>query len=146
MFLGRVWRKKRALLLPELRTPAKKPPLMSWSQPLHNVTTREGFFYAGCKQLHNCFCGCDDFINHLLRIQTQQDASALRPFTPPSTPRPVIRRALPAPAAPDAPAPWRGAGGGPAADADRGPGEDGGDYAPGDLDDLYAAVDAENAE
>lgn len=145
MFVGRVWRKKRTLLLPQLQTPAKKLPLMSWSQPLHNVTTREGFFYTGCKQLHNCFCGCDDFINHLLRIQTQQG-----PFpgtsTPTTPPLPVIRRALPAPAAPEPPATWRGAGGGPAADADRGPGGDGGDYAPGDLDDLYAAVDAENVE
>lgn len=145
MFLGRVWRKKRALLLPQLRTPAKKPPLMSWSQPLHNVTTREGFFYAGCKQLHNCFCGCDDFINHLLRIQTQQGSSP-GTSTPRTPPLAVIRRALPAPAAPEPPAAWRGAGGGPAADADRGPGGDGGDYAPADLDDLYAAVDAENEQ
>lgn len=145
MFLGRVWRKKRTLLLPELRTPAKKPTLMSWSQPLHNVTTREGFFYGGCKQLHNCFCGCDDFINHLLRIQTQQ-GSPPGTSTPRTPPPAVIRRALPAPAAPEPPAAWRGAGGGPAADADRGPGGDGGDYAPADLDDLYAAVDAENAE
>lgn len=142
MFLGRVWRKKRLLPLPQLRTPAKKPSLMSWSQPIHNVSTREGFFYAGCKQLHNCFCGCDDFINHLLRIQTQQGPSPLS-STPRTPPLPVIRRALPAPAAPE---PWRGAGGGPAADADRGPAADGGDYAPGDLDALYAAVDEENAE
>lgn len=135
-------RKKRLLPLCGLRAKPKAPPAMSWREPLDNVPGRELAFYQGCKQFHSTFCGCPDFINHLLRIQTQHP-DAPGSSTPRSPLPPVTRRALPSPVAPSQSTPWRGAGGG-TGDADAaGPGAGGEDYAPGDLEDLYAAVDAD---
>ncbi len=139
MFLGKLYRKKRALLLPQLPDPKKKPPSdMSWRCPLENAYKREQHFLRGCQLLHTSFCGCDDFINHVIRLQNLH--GNLHQPTGPSTP-PVGRRALALPAAPE---PWRGDGGGPEGDrTGDGPADAGGDYAPGDLDDLFAAAAAD---
>lgn len=139
MRFSRIYRRKKRLL-PLLCLPAepKEQPVMSWRCPLENAYKREQYFLRGCQMLHTSFCGCDDFINHVIRLQNLH--GNLHQPTGPSTP-PVGRRALALPAAPE---PWRGDGGGPEGDrtAD-GPADAGGDYAPGDLDDLFAAAAAD---
>lgn len=129
-------RKKRLLPLRRLRAKPKAPPAMSWRCPTEDAAAREIKFYRGCHLLHTSFCGCGDFINHLLRLHnlhgdSQQD---------PELHTPVIRRALALPAAPES---WRGDGGGAAAPRGGGPGGDGGDYEREDLDALYDAVAAD---
>nr|BAB69897.1 ORF4 [Torque teno virus] len=110
---------------------------MSFVEPLLSSTHREIAFYHGCVQMHKAFCGCDNFLTHLQRITTYISANQ---HTPPSTPSNTLRRARALPAAPE-PAPWRGPGGGRGgAEGGRGEGEGGEDYAPEDLDDLFAAV------
>ena len=82
---------------------------------------------------------------HLLRLQDRYGGSNNQ-GTPPTGPA-VIRRALPAPAAPEPSQhnPWRGPGGGgdDAAEGGRGGGDAGGDYAPDELDALFDAVAGE---
>lgn len=139
MRFSRIYRRKKRLLpLLRLRAKPKAQPTMSWCSPVENAYKREIHFLRACQLLHTCFCGCDDFINHVIRLQNLH--GNLHQPTGPSTP-PVTRRALALPAAPES---WRsGGGGGDAARSDDGPGADGGDYAPGDLDELYDAVAAD---
>lgn len=110
---------------------------MSWSPATKNVQERERAFLQGCIHFHNSFCGCNDLINHLLRI-SNYTGSEQNPGSTPKPQPPLIRRALPAPAAPDQT--WLGGGGGEEGGPGRTGGEGGGQYAPEDLEDLFAAV------
>ncbi len=81
---------------------------------------------------------------HLLRLAGRYEHQQ-NPGPSPGAPPPLVRRALPPADAPDAPQalPWRGDGGGDAGAPGAGGDVAGDDYAPGDLDDLFAAVAAE---
>jgi hypothetical protein len=151
MFLGRAYRKKRALLL--LQVPAKPKALsrqMSWSRPLHNAVALERNWYQGVIHTHAACCGCGNPGAHFAALverynsNTMQQQRLLSPtsnLTPPNN----IRRARALPAAPDHPPalPWHGDGG---RDGDAA-GSDGGgpvaDYADDGLDGLIAALDDE---
>lgn len=145
MFLGKIYRKKRTLPLPCVRAPKKKPPpdMSHWSRPVHHAAGIEHLWWQSCINSHSSCCGCGDPVRHFTRL-AERYGSPPAPPAPPVTPTPSIRRARPAPAAPDLRAlPWhgdggeeRGAGGGerdsPVADF----GDDG-------LDALVAALDEE---
>ncbi|CRH60193.1 TT viral ORF2 [Chlamydia trachomatis] len=144
---------KGALPLPPVpATPKKRShSIMSWRPPVHDGAGIERQFFESTFRSHASCCGCGNFINHLTVLATRYG------FTggpaPPGGPGalPPLRRALPAPPAAD-PNPgeqWRGPGGGRDGADDRGADADaGGDYAPEDLDALFAAVagDAEERE
>lgn len=106
MFLGKLYRKKRALLLPGLPTPKKKPPpdMSYWCPPVHDVRGREHQWYEACYRSHGAMCGCGNFINHLAYLGERY---GFRPGNrgPGSSgvggPPPPLRRALPAPPAPE---------------------------------------------
>ncbi len=137
MFLGRVYRQKKRKLLLRALPATQKTLTMSFVEPFLSSHKREILYYYGCVNMHNAFCGCDNFLTHLQRITTYISANQ---HTPPSTPANTLRRARALPAAPE-PAPWRGPGGGrEGAEGGRGEGEGGEDYAPEDLDALFDAV------
>lgn len=121
---------------------------MSWSRPVHNGPGIERLWFDTCFRSHGSCCGCGNFVNHILLLADRYGFQAGP--APPGGPRPgAAVRALPAPPAAAGvanPEPWRGDGGGRDA-GDGGPaeGDAGDDYAPGDLDALFAAV-AEDAE
>lgn len=153
MFLGKLYRKKRKLLLCSLRTATKALTFsMSWSRPIHNVTALERNWYQCVIHSHAAYCGCGDPGAHFAALvqrynSTQmQHQRLLSPASPVRSPN-HIRRARALPAAPEQPPalPWHGGGG--EGDAARGgEGDAGGDdpvYEPGDLDALYAAVEEE---
>ena len=134
VFLGRPYRKKRALLLPCLPDPKKKPP-MSWRPPVHNAPGIERNFYEACYRTHAASCGCGDLLGHITRL-VDRYGTPPRPG-PPTDPPPRLR-ALPAP--PPAPSRnqdpvWPGGDGG-----DAGGAAPGGDAA---ADDPYAADEIE---
>ncbi|BAB20601.1 unnamed protein product [Torque teno virus 23] len=119
---------------------------MSLTPPAHNASGIERNWFESCFRSHAAVCGCGHFVNHL-NVPAARYAFNGGP-TPPGGPRsgpPQIRRALPAPAPPEPPAhnPWRGGDAGDA--AGRGGGRDagagGGEYAPEELDALFAAVE-----
>lgn len=151
MFLGKPYRKKRALLLLGLRT-AKKKLLMSWSRPQQDAASLERYWFQGVVNTHNAFCGCGHAGNHFSALARRygypqvQQQHLLPPTSPIRTPN-SIRRARALPAAPEQqPAlPWHGGGGeGDAArGGDAGAGRDEPEYEPGDLDALFAAVEEE---
>ena len=159
MFLGRPWRKKRALLLSSVRTPKKKPPAMSqWCPPVHSVQGRNHQWYEACYRGHAAYCGCGNFINLLVALGDQFGfrPGPRAPGAPGLGGPPVLpRRALPAPPA-EAPEHhqgnnnnnqqlqrWPGDGGN--ADGADGGEASGGDAAlpEDDLDGLLAALDDE---
>ena len=116
---------------------------MSWRPPVHDGAGIERQFFESCFRSHSGCCGCGNFVAHLNLLAARYG------FTggpaPPGGPGalPPLRRALPAPPAPEPnpEQPWRGAGGGRDGADDRGAGGDGGEnYAPEDLDALFAAV------
>lgn len=152
MFLGKLYRKKRSLLLPCLPT-AKKKLLMSWSRPVQDAASLERYWFQGTINNHNAFCGCGDANSHFSALarrygypQLQQPQQLLRSPSSIRSPN-SIRRARALPAAPEQqPAlPWHGGGG--EGDAARGEGAGAGrdepEYEPGDLDALFAAVEEE---
>lgn len=156
MRLSRIYRTpkpKGAVPLPPVPAAPKKraPCAMTWRPPVHDAAGIERQFFESTLRSHAGCCGCGNFVHHLTVLAARYG------FTggpaPPGGPGalPPVRRALPAPAAPEPNPgePWRGAGGGRDGDDDRGAaGGDGGDYAPEDLDALFAAVagDAEERE
>ncbi len=156
MFLGKLYRKKRALLLPSLPTPKKKPPpaMSQWVPPVHNVNGRCHQWYEGCYRTHAAFCGCGNFINHLVALG---DLYGFRPGPrapgapgvggPPAP----LRRALPAPPAPEPSQQannnnnqrWPGDGGSEGGAAGGEASSGGADLPEDDLDGLLAALDDE---
>lgn len=115
---------------------------------MHNGPGIERLWFDTCFKSHGSCCGCGNFVNHILLLADRYGFQAGP--APPDGPQPrAAVRALPAPPAPAGvanPEPWRGDGGG-RDGGDSGPadGDAGDDYAPGDLDALFAAV-AEDAE
>lgn len=132
MFLGKLYRKKRKLLLLSVHSPPKTPS-MSWSRPAHDAPGIERRWYDSVWSSHAACCGCGDPVGHINRLATRLG----RPTSagPPPTPRGPQIRPLPALPAPET---WPGAaaGGGAAGDAagDRGgEGADDGGVADADL-------------
>lgn len=153
MFLGKLYRKKRKLLLRAVRTASKAfTHQMSWSRPIHNAPALERNWFQGMVHTHAAFCGCGNAGTHFAALADRygypqmQHQHVLQNPSPVRTPN-SLRRARALPAAPEQqPAlPWHGGGG--EGDAARGGGDGaGGDepaYEPGDLDALYAAVEEE---
>ncbi|QXM18810.1 MAG: ORF2 [Torque teno virus AZ1_2] len=154
MFLGRVWRKqKRKVLLLAVRTPQETSSMSIWRPPFGNVSVRERYWLQACEQSHATFCGCGDFVLHLTNLAARFALQGPPPPGGPPRPRPPLLRALPAPEVrretrtenPGASGePWPGDGGGSDAATGGRAAADGGDaYDPGDLEDLFAAVDEE---
>lgn len=152
MFLGRAYRKKRALLL--LPVPAKPKALsrqMSWSRPVHDERGIQRNWFEGVIRTHAACCGCGNACTHLAALAQRYGYPSLPSHTPrPGTSTPVstpeqIRRARALPAAPDHPPalPWHGDGGRDGGAA----GSDGGgpvaEFAEDGLDGLIAALDDE---
>lgn len=149
MFLGRIHRKKRKLLLSSLHAPQKTRRVMSWSRPVHNAAGIERNWWESTLRSHASSCGCGNFVNHINVLANRygftgssQTPGGPRPrpptvssgnSTPTDTPRPAL--------------PWHGDTGGEGASGDRREGGDGGgaggDYAPEDLDALFDALDEE---
>lgn len=137
MFLGKLYRKKRKVLLQSVHSPPKKPS-MSWSRPVHDASGIERKWYDCVWSSHAACCGCGDPVSHFNRLATRLG----RPSTagPPPTPRAPPMRAVPALPAPES---WSGAagGGGAAGDAAAGHGgAEGDDGGVADAD-LLDAVD-----
>ncbi len=159
-FLGRVWRKKRKVLLLAVRAVPPAPPMSLWRPPAHHVPGQERQWFEACYRAHCAFCGCGSFILHLTSLAARFNFQGGPP--PPGGPRPEdppALRALPAPEAetprrhvrrenPGGDRAWRGAGGG------RGDGDGadpsgaaaGGGYDEGDLDALFAAVEEDREQ
>nr|ABD34285.1 ORF2 [Torque teno virus]ABD34287.1 ORF2 [Torque teno virus] len=149
MRFSRIYKqKKRPLPLLLVRVePKALASDMSWRPPVHNAAGIERQLLEGCFRFHAACCGCGSFITHLTILATRYG------FTggpaPPGGPGalPSLRRALPAPAAPEnqpEPELWRGRGGGGDGNAGgRAEGGDGGDFAPEELDELFRAVAAD---
>lgn len=149
MFLGRVWRKKRQVLLPALRTPQAPRRAMSWRPPVHNAPGIERNWYESIIRSHASSCGCGNFILHINSLADRY-GFAPGPSPPggpgPRPPAPLRRQnATENPDSGPRALPWRGDGGG-----DGGPGPEGGDggsggaadqYAEEELDALFAAVE-----
>lgn len=151
MFLGKLYRKKRTLLLPTLPTPKKKL-LMSWSRPVQDAPSLERYWFQGMVQCHNAFCGCGNAGTHFSALAHRygypqvQHQHLLRSPSSVRSPNNIRRaRALPAAPEPQQALPWHGGGGeGDAArGGDAGAGRDEPEYEPGDLDALFAAVEEE---
>ncbi len=158
MFLGRPWRKKRALSLLGVRAPQKKPPAMSqWCPPVHSVQGRNHQWYEACYRGHAAYCGCGDFISHLVALGNQFGfrPGPRAPGAPGVGGPPPLRRALPAPPA-AAPEPqqennnnnqqlqtWPGDGGDDAGEGGSAAYGGGADLPEDDLDGLLAAIDDE---
>lgn len=152
MFLGKLHRKKRTLLLPCLPA-SKKKLLMSWSRPVQNAACLERYWFQGTINNHNAFCNCGNAHSHFSALahrygypQLQQPQQLLRSPSSIRSPNSIRRaRALPAAPEPQPALPWHGGGG--ERDAARGEGAGAGtdepEYEPGDLDALFAAVEEE---
>lgn len=156
MFLGRLHRKKRALLLPSLPTPKKKPPtdMSYWCPPVHDVRGREHQWYEACYRSHGAMCGCGNFINHLAYLGERYGfrPGPRAPGGPAvGGPPPPLRRALPAPEPPQGnnnnnqqSQRWPGDGGSDGGAAGGGDsGRDAAELPEDDLDGLLAALDDE---
>lgn len=151
-FLGRVWRKKRKVLLSNLRTPSPvRPDMSQWLPPLQNVPQRERCWFNSIWQSHRSFCGCADPIRHLGHLAAQYNMQpGPSPGGDPRPPRPPSVRRYPALPGPDTPAnpPLQRCRGGDGAGDGAGPAGDGGpaaddEYRPEDLEDLYAAIEGD---
>lgn len=153
MFLGKLYRKKRKLLLQSVRAPQTPPPMSRcWCPPRGDVSVRESGWYEAVRRSHDAFCGCGDSVLHLSRLAARFNHQG--PQTPPPDDRPSqtpsVRRLLPLPSYPgEGPAPrWPGGDGG-AAGGGRGDGGAGGvraaeeEYQPEDLDELFGAIEQE---
>lgn len=160
-FLGRVWRKKRKLLLLAVRDPPAAPSMSLWRPPAYHVPGQERQWFEACYRAHCAFCGCGSFIPHLTSLAARFNFQGGPP--PPGGPRPEDPPALRALPAPDAETPhrrhvrrenrgsggpWRGAGGGREGDAGGDPSgaAAGGGYDEGDLDALFAAVEEDREQ
>lgn len=154
MFLGKLHRKKRALLLHGLPATKKKPsPDMSyWRPPVHNVPGLEHLWYESVHRSHASVCGCGNIVRHLAALAERYGYPG-GPHAPGAPAvggggNPPIRRARHPAAAPDPPAgnqppalPWHGDGGNEGA---AGGGDDAGpvaEFADDGLDELVAALD-----
>lgn len=154
MHFSKISRKKRKLLLLPVRAkPKAQTRSMSfWRPPVHNGTGIEHLWFESTVRGHSAACGCGDPVRHLSRLAERYGypgpsrASGTPPSLegPPNNP-PQIRRALPAPAAPEPPQAdqWRGAGG--RDDAGAGGGDAGpvAEFADDGLDGLLAALEDE---
>ena len=145
MFLGKLYRKKRKVLLQTVPDPKKaRRLLIMWQPPVHNVPGIERNWYESCFRSHAAICGCSDFVGHINHLATTLGRPP-RSRHPGGPGTPQIRNlpALPAPQGePGDRAPWPTDGGaGGAAGDDGGRGADRGE--PGDVDDdaLLAAFD-----
>lgn len=150
MFLGRPYRKKRALLLPRLHSTSQTRPSMShhWREPYDNVPNRERNWLEGVLRSHRAFCGCSDpvlhFTNLVARFNLQGGAASQGgPRNPPP-----LRRLPALPPAPSTPRPPCPGGDGAAGGGEgRGDGGDGGEraardeYREDDIEDLLAAIE-----
>lgn len=150
-FCGRHYRKKRLLPLRYVPSAPKKPPIMSWRPPAHNVEGQEGLWYRSVFQSHAAFCGCGDFVGHLNRLAERLGRP--QPPRPPGGPPGPAIRVLPAlPPAEGSPRRHNRTenqpcgGGGDAASGDQRDGGDGGagadDLSPADVEDLLDWLDA----
>lgn len=137
MFLGKLYRQKRKVLLHRVHSPPKKPS-MSWSRPAHDARGIERNWYDCVWSSHAACCGCGDPVGHLNRLATRLG----RPSTagPPPTPRPPQIRPVPALPAPES---WSGAAGGGGAAGGAAAGHGGAEGDDGDVADadLLDAVD-----
>nr|ABD34295.1 ORF2 [Torque teno virus]ABD34297.1 ORF2 [Torque teno virus]ABD34303.1 ORF2 [Torque teno virus] len=153
MHFSRISRKKRKVLLLCVPAAKKKPTAMSfWRPPVHNVTGIQRLWYESFHRGHAAFCGCGDPILHITSLaETYGHPTGPRPSGSSGIdPTPPIRRARPAPAAPEPsqvdsrPAlPWHGDGG---SDGGAGGSASGGpvaDFADDGLDQLVADLDDE---
>lgn len=153
MFLGKIYRTKRKLLLPAVRPPQAPSSMSStWRVPRGDVASRERHWYLAVRDSHDAFCGCRDPVFHLSRLAARFNHQG--PPPPPQDDRPAsatpVRRFLPLPSYPGEGPPdrWPGGDGG-AAGGGRGDGGDGGvraadeEYRPEDLDELFGAIEQE---
>lgn len=106
MHFSRISRKKRRLLLQTVPAKQKKPPreMSRWCPPVHNVSGREHQWYEACYRAHGAFCGCGNFINHLVDLGDRYGfhPGPRAPGAPAVGGPPIpLRRALPPPAAPE---------------------------------------------
>nr|O70738.1 RecName: Full=Uncharacterized ORF2 protein [Torque teno virus 1 (isolate TA278)]BAA25130.1 unnamed protein product [Torque teno virus 1]BAA82451.1 ORF2 [Torque teno virus] len=140
MFIGRHYRKKRALSLCAVRTTKKacKLLIVMWTPPRNDQHYLNWQWYSSILSSHAAMCGCPDAVAHFNHLASVLRAPQNPP--PPGPQRNLPLRRLPAlPAAPEAPgdrAPWPMAGGA--------EGEDGG--AGGDADHGGAAGGPEDAD
>lgn len=44
---------------------------MSWSKPQYGIRGRQLNWLQSCMQSHDCFCGCNDPVTHLVEIALQ---------------------------------------------------------------------------
>jgi hypothetical protein len=148
MFLGKLYRKKRALPLCCLPTPKKKPPPdMTWRPPVHNAHGIERNLYECVFRAHAASCGCGDLVGHISLLAQRYGAPPRPPA--PGAPRPQIRRQLALPAPPANPQQanpeWPGGDGGD--DGAGGPAAGGvaadADYQEDELNALFDAVEQE---
>nr|BAB79351.1 ORF4 [Torque teno virus] len=123
-----------------------------WRPPVHNATGIQRLWYESFHRGHAAFCGCGDPILHITALaETYGHPTGPRPSGPPRVdPDPQIRRARPAPAAPEPsqveprPAlPWHGDGGSDGGAGGSGSGGPVADFADDGLDQLVAALDDE---
>lgn len=147
MFIGRHYRKKRALLLLSVHSTKTKGKLLiaMWTPPRNDQQYLNWQWYSSVLSSHSAMCGCPDAIAHLNHLANLLRAPQNPP--PPDNPRPLPVRALPAlPAAHEAAgdrAPWPMGGGGDAGGAGAGGDADHGGAAGGPADaDLLDAVAA----
>lgn len=114
-----------------------------WSSPVHHATGIEHLWYQSVINSHSSCCGCGDPVRHFTYL-AERYGFAPTPRAPAVAPTPTIRRARPAPAAPEPRAlPWHGDGG---EERGAGGGEDAspvGDFGDDGLDALVAALDEE---
>lgn len=139
MRFSKIYRKKRKVLLPNLRYQQTQPPhhMSHWRPPLNNVPRQERQWFQTVLQSHALFCGCPDPVAHFNHMATRFGRAAADGQQQP--PQPPQLRALPAPPVPDTPRRhtrsenpvWPGDGGG---EGDRGEAE--GDGGGADADDL----------
>lgn len=119
---------------------------------MHNVTGIQRLWYESFHRGHASFCGCGDPILHITALaETYGHPTGPRPSGPPAVdPNPNIRRARPAPAAPEPPQvdprpalTWHGDGGSDGGAGGSGSGGPVADFADDGLDQLVAALDDE---
>ena len=151
MFLRRPHQKRKLLLQIVPATP--QAPAMTFRAPTIQGGVRDQQWFEACVRSHAAFCGCGDPVLHFNNIATRfhylpATSSPLDPTGGAPPRRPQLRRLAALPAAPPSTPesqPWRGGGGDDGAggpDAAGGPVADA-EYGPEDLDDLFAAIEAD---
>nr|UTQ78861.1 ORF2 [Torque teno virus] len=100
MFLGKLYRKKRKLLLLPVR-PAPTPSSMSstWRVPRGDVASRERHWYLSVRDSHDAFCGCRDPVFHLSRLAARFNNQGSPPPPPGRPPDAGYPSETPPPAA-----------------------------------------------